>query len=103
VANRYSFSYRIYLYSMVGRVNKKSIYTPKEKNFFVGAFKGEVRKVRAIYSKALRVSEGNQTDHKMILQVCGPIPYNQDALAAVARGERPDSDLKNQVLHVRVI
>jgi len=88
---------------MIGKVNKKSIYTPKEKNFFVGAFKGEVQKVKAIYSKCLRTREGNQTDRKMIQEVCGPIPPNQDALAAVARGERPDSDLKNQILYIRVI
>ncbi len=89
---------------MVGRVNKKSNSTPKEKNFFVGAFKGEVRKVRSIYSKCLRAVPGNQTDRKMVSQqICGPIPPNQDALAAVARGERPDSDLKNQILYIKVV
>lgn len=88
---------------MIGKINIKSIYKPKEKNFFVGAFKGEVRKVRAIYNRALRINEGNQTDRKMIQEVCGPIPPNQDALAAVARGERPDSNLRNQILYIKII
>lgn len=88
---------------MVGKINIKSIYKPKEKNFFVGAFKGEVNKVKAIYSKALNAREGNQTDRKMIQEICGPIPPNQDALVAVARGERPDSNLQNQILVIRII
>lgn len=88
---------------MVGKINIKSIYKPKEKNFFVGAFKGEVRKVKAIYSKALNTHEGNQIDRKMIQEICGPIPHNQDALVAISRGERPDSDLRNQILYVKIV
>lgn len=88
---------------MTSKENKKDTQTPKRKNFVVGGYKGEVRKSRAVWNKVLSFPKTNQADTYVVKKVCAQIPPNQDALAAVARGERPDSDMKNQILYIKIL
>jgi len=86
---------------MKSKINKNSTRIPKEFNFFVGDFKGEVRRARAVWSKCLKLADGNQVDSKMVKQICAPIPKNQDALVAIAKGERPEADLSTHILYIK--
>lgn len=88
---------------MYSKIRKNTGERHPPRNFFVGSHKGEVGKIRAIFSKVLKHSPGNQVDTYIVRAVCGPIPSDQEARVAAARGENPSSYMKNQILYVKII
>ena len=88
---------------MYSKIRKNTGERHPPRNFFVGSHKGEIRKSRAIWSKILRVTPGNQVDTYIVRAVCAPIPSDQEARVAAVRGEHPSSYMKNQILYVKII
>lgn len=88
---------------MYSKLRKNTGERHPPKNFFVGAFKGEVRKSRAVWNTILQHRPGNQVDTYIVRIVCSNIPPDQDARVAAANGEHSSNYMKNQILYIRVI
>jgi len=75
------------------------------KDFVVGQVKKEVKKVRAFANRTMRMPDqySNQSNSITTRRICAPIPPNQDALAAEARGEKEEKTYFDSILMVRVI
>jgi len=90
---------------MYSKINKKSKRVPKDMNFYVGRVKGECRKVRALWNRVTLKpdSSTNQMHTDIIRKVCSPIPINQAAIAAEARGEKPERSHFNSIYMVKIL
>ena len=87
---------------MKSKTNKKQLHHPQ--NFFIGAFKGEVQKVRGLWNQIQRrPRQQNQVDTVTLRKICAPIPSDQARQAAKARGEEIPRDFYNTVLTIRII
>ena len=82
----------------------------KKKNQFisVGGFKGEVKKVRALFNRTIRrpdytSQQVNQHKFPVHRDICCPIPLDQERQAMIARGEKMDTYFSNPILYVKVI
>ena len=90
---------------MYTKLNTKTRVKPTPSNFYVGQVKGEVKKVRALWNRTSRRNKINseQVDTTVLRKICSQIPFNQDKIAALARGEEPERSYLNSVYMVRVL
>jgi len=90
---------------MYSKLNTKQGKRFAKRDFFVGHVKGEVKKVRALWNRANRRNRLNseQVDTTTLRKICCQIPFNQDILAAEARGEQPEYKHFNSVYMVKIL
>jgi len=89
-----------YTIIMTSKHNKATGY----KDFFVGQTKGEIKKVKALWSQVsnIRSLQNDQVHTNIVRRICAPIPSNQAQLVAEARGEKLESTFSS-MLTVRIL
>lgn len=102
-SNGFPSTYSYNLCIMKGKENKS--ITGRPKNYFYGAFKGEIKRVKGLWNRTTSIPHtmNNQVDTVISRRICCPIPKDQDRLAAKARGEEQDRSFYNPVLNVRIL